>query len=145
MSAGHSTVATLGWKFGLDAPPPVHAAVRTNAAAPNTPARTSALRHLEGEDCRFAAYLADPPAARLALSHPDHHRWQRMEKYVVRRACYEGVMAGGTSPGYGLTSDVAWNQTRAARQQLRCWLEACHQPQTSWAAAAEVLERHSVS
>src|SRR6266498_2343042 len=43
MSAGHSTVATLGWKFGFDAPPPVHAAARTNAAAPNARARTSAL------------------------------------------------------------------------------------------------------
>lgn len=60
-------------------------------------------RHLEG--CPYAAYLASPPAAHLDLVHPDAGRWLRQEKYVARRACFEVVMSGGISPGFGLQDE----------------------------------------
>lgn len=56
--------------------------------------------HLEG--CGFATYLDDPPAAELMLLYPPHRKVMAREKYRGRRWCFDVVMAGGPSPGYGL-------------------------------------------
>lgn len=57
-------------------------------------------RHLSG--CGYAEYLNNPPAVSLGLVHPDQAKWQRMEKYVGRKMCFDIVMAGGISPGFGI-------------------------------------------
>jgi hypothetical protein len=55
--------------------------------------------HLNENDCAYARYLVNPPAAPLELTYAAHARQTRQPSYIKRRALFDTVMNGGITQG----------------------------------------------